>query len=260
MATKGKLEGLITVPTGGWTASINDGGGADVATIAAGTYYMSSPGSGANDFLAEVAAKFGAASGRTWTCTGSHGEGGTGIVTLTVNVSSSITWTSTDLRDVLGFTGNLTTATSHVATQSARSIWLPSCEYNARVGGLFRGVDETDLRTTESAAGHTFAFSSQRKVVNALRWDAITLAKSWIIGESTVNQSFQKFFRDVIFGEASWTARPAGPIRWYPDAATDANYITYYALGMTGCALEQFVEDYGGLYKVMLPRLVEVPS
>jgi hypothetical protein len=207
-----------------------------------------------------VKAQFDSATGDTWTATIANGEQGTGIVTLTTTDTSTITWTDTDLRDVLGFTGNLSNAASFVGTQQARSLWLPNCPYNARVAGLFRGYDETDLRTTESAAGHTFAFSGQRKVVNMLRWDAITLARSWIIGESTVSQSFQQFFRDVIFGEAAWTARPAGPIRWYPDAATDANYITYYVLGLTQNALEQFVEDYGGLYRVMLPRLVEVPS
>src|SRR3990167_1112188 len=102
--TGGRLEGQITVPTGGWTATV---GGP--ATIAAGTYYAAA-------FLAAVGAAFATAGSTTCAASASLGVSGTGLVTITFGSATAITWVSTDLRDILGFAGNSGSATSHVGT------------------------------------------------------------------------------------------------------------------------------------------------
>ena len=52
--TNGKVEGLITIPTGGVQALTceDDNSTAAAITITAGTYYWSSADGGANDFAA----------------------------------------------------------------------------------------------------------------------------------------------------------------------------------------------------------------
>ena len=62
MATMGKWERLITIPSGGWTLRVVESAGplnVDISFTAADTYYWSSTGSEANDLAAEIAAKLG---------------------------------------------------------------------------------------------------------------------------------------------------------------------------------------------------------
>lgn len=49
---------------------------------------------------------------------------GVGKVTLSASVTFSITWTDTNLRDMLGFTGNLSSASSYTATYPMRYTWI----------------------------------------------------------------------------------------------------------------------------------------
>ena len=258
--TFGKLETQITVPTGGWTATISG----NTATIAAGTYYMSSVGNQAADFLATVQTAFDTAgdiSGATvCTVTASHSENGTGICTIAFTVAKSITWVSTDLRDILGFTGNLGSGTSHVATQSCRGIWLPTCPFNQlNSGSSWQGWLESDYRGAENAAGYVFNLMGQYKTVNALEWPAITQAKTWNASETTENQSFEQFLLDGIWGTAAW-GTPGGPVRFYPDAATDGTYVTYKIPDIKEFKPERFASDLTTMYRISLPRLVKVPS
>ncbi len=79
MATNGKLEAQITVPTGGWQiACTDDVGGPTTVTMPAGTYYHSSVGNLSEDFADALATAINAAMGATWTVTVAAGEAGTG--------------------------------------------------------------------------------------------------------------------------------------------------------------------------------------
>jgi hypothetical protein len=248
----GKLEARITVPTGGWNATV----GGVSKTIPAGTYYMSSPGSGARDFLDEVAFQFGASS-----VVGSFSENGTGLVTITFSGATTITWVATDLRDILGFTGNLGSATSHVSTQSARGVWLPDVPGNyLNSGGHWRGYREGDYRSTSNPAGHVWAVQGQSRVcMDLLEWHGLKQAKTWIANETTVNQSLERFWVDGVWGEAAW-GTAGGPIRWHPDATLDTDYGTYKPLDAVTFKPEQVVRDWVGLWRWSMPKLVRVPG
>jgi hypothetical protein len=94
-----------------------------------------------------------------------------------------------------------------------------------------------------------------------LTWPDISRARSWIANESIANESFEKFYLDVILGEASWSANPAGPIRWHPDENDDGVYGTYKC----GAGLENYdpanaVELWTGRWMQRIPRLVQVPT
>lgn len=261
MATYGRLEGRITVPTGGWDLSVTDGTGNATVTIPAGNYYLKE--GQADSIIDALETQLNATMTDTFSVSSATGEGGTGKVTITNDSSNntSITWTDTDARDVLGFEsdGNLSAATSYTSTEQARSLWLPDRPYWAKVAGAWRGNIETDLKTTESSAGHVFAFGGQKKRVLNIRWQAVAVSKAWIVHETILNESFEKFFLDVIFGEAAWSARPAGPVRFFRDAGSNDSH-TYSITNFSSLSLEQVVKDYTGLYIVELPRMVEVPS
>ena len=253
MAKKGKLEARITVPTGGWDTTV---GGA-TKTIPAGTYYMSSPGSGARSFLAEVAFQFGASS-----VAASLGEAGTGLVTIQFAGATAITWIDAEVQDLLGFADDLAAATSHVSTQSAKAVWLPDVEWNAlnSSSGHWRGFDESDMRTASNPAGYVWAVMGQMRVsLDDLVWHGLKQSKVWIANETVVNQSLQRFWREGIWGTASW-ATAGGPFRFHPDAAQDTEFGTYKPLDTTTFRPEQFVRDYAGIWRWPMPKLIQVPG
>lgn len=245
------------MPTGGWDTTIN----ATTATIPAGTYYMSTAGSGASDFLATLETLFATAAATTCSITASLGEGGTGIVTITFGASTSISWADTEVQELLGFSSNSSAATSHVSTKSARGVWLPTCAYwTKNGGGDWRGRVRADYRTASNAAGHVWAHMGQKRYELDLRWDAIKRERMWITSESTPNQSLERFWRDGIWGEHGG-GTPGGPVRWYPNAASDSVYGTYRV--EAGAELfdpEQRIENYTGSWRVQMPTLIQVPG
>lgn len=262
--TLGRLEGLITVPTGGWTGTVNDGGGADTWTIAAGTYYLLSVGSAANHFLKTFELALEAAQGGSWTVSITATENGTGIVTVALNGggTAAINWTSTDARDLMGFTGNLSAAATHVATRQARSLWIADCPVNTPYGGSDSGTDLAATAQMVSPAGHVTGVRTNRMVHSRIWWDACAHTKTRIAGETTVNTSFQKWWRDTVEGTAGWAAAPFGPFRLYPDAGDDTTYKTYKVGGELAktFAPEQVQDGWLGLWRIVMDRVYEVPS
>lgn len=226
----GRLEGRIKVSSA-WTATV----GAGTATLAAGTYYHSSVDSTAADFLQSVADAFATAASTTCSITASLGENGTGIVTITFGVAKAITWISTDLRDVLGFDDDSASATVHTSSGSARGVWLPSCHYRAPEipSSDFKGLPYTDTRMVMNAAGYAWHVSGQTHYQLPIEWPAVKAEKTRIARESTNSQSFERFWRDHIFGSAAW-GHPGGPVRFYPDAATDTTYVEYRVMEPLG--------------------------
>ena len=264
--TKGKLEGRVTVPTGGWTGTINEatGGGAQAWTIAAGDYYMSSLDGTANDFIKtwELALETASFNGYSYTATVSAGEDDTGLTTVTrASGSGSITiaWTDTEVRDILGFaTGTQSGSGAYSSTEHVRSLWLPDVEYQSPNGpNVSRRT--SDLAMQRSGAGHVYALSGQRAALIDVNWPALSRAKTWAANEGTPKESWEQFWIDVILGEASWSSNPAGPFRWYPDADTDATYFTVQG-GPRDLNPQALENQWTGLWQVQLTDLAVVPS
>ena len=229
--TNGKVEGLITIPTGGVQALTceDDNSTAAAITITAGTYYWSSADGGANDFAAQVAADINADADLTdtWTVTISAGEGGTGKCTIAADgATCEVTWQDTDVRDAMGFTGSLTGETSYASTNHVKGLWLPDGPPRSPYGLSDDGADEMDQTYTESSAGHVMTLGYQRKVVQAyVLWQGLSRKKVRIAGESVTGESRQQFVRDVLFAEATYCTDRQ--LRIYPDADTDGTYTTY---------------------------------
>jgi hypothetical protein len=258
--TNGKLEGRITISgtaaarrLGAFT---DDSGGPTNVDLTSGDYYWSSSDSGANDFLAQVQTDINAAMGQTWTVALSAGESGTGKVTISCTASvCTVTFDVTTLRDLLGFTGNIssspTTGANHV-----KALWLPDGPPRSPYGLADAGIDEADLTSTESPAGHVKTLVYQRKTIQPIEWMGCSRAKTRIDGESTTNESFQKFRRDVLFAEETWC--PDIRVRVYPDADTDGTYTTYAHSGPPP-EPTPLIDGWIEQWNVALPRLVKVP-
>lgn len=231
MATRGRLEAQITVPTGGWTVAAV-GSSSDDATVAAGTYYLAT-------LCTALASALSTATGDTVTVTVSDGESNsTGKVTIASDADIALTWTSTDLRDLLGYTGNLTADTSHVSTNAARMLWLPDCPKISPYGDEDAGTEQTNARATQNKGTVRVLYGDRWTEIapGELMWRGVTHARCRIAGESVPNESFEKFWRDGILGEGPG-GTPGGPLRLYWDADTDGTYTTY---AVKGPLLESF--------------------
>lgn len=257
--TRGRLEAQITVPTGGWTGSLTVtaiGGPTAFTIAAAGTYYPT-------DFLSTFQTNLDAVFGGdgAFTVSGSFGESGTGLVTISHAVETfTLSWTSTNARDLMGFTGNLTpAATSFAGTKQMRGVWLPNAEIASAYGNGDEGHTETDQGSTESPRGDVKTLSyTTRQVLPWVRWSHVQKAYARIAAETTTGASFEQWWRYTQGGELSYF-EVGSAVRLYWDAST-STYKTYRLSPRKGTEMQRVVPDWDGLYDINLERLVRVPG
>ena len=265
--SQGRLEGLVTIPSGGWTVSLTGSSSGD-STVGAGEYYMSSPGDGSNSLLDELASQWSTTTGDTITASISGGADGTGKVTLSSDGGTfEVTWDSgdgnTDLRDALGFAddGDLSGATSYTSSRAARSVWVPAAHYQVlNSGNNWDGVIRSNFRSMVNMAGYSYALAGQRRKEKNIVWPAVAQARTWVTDESVTDQSYERFYIDTVLGEAAWANRPGGPVRFYEDASNDNQYRTYVYVDATDFAPSAFRAHYVGLWQVATGTLVEHPG
>ncbi len=240
--TNGKLEGCITIPSGVQALTCtDDAAGPSAVTLTAGTYYWSSPDSEAQDMAKQLATDINTelGIGSKWYVIIDTSEDGTGKISISCDgATCTVTWDDTVFRDLCGFTGNLSGSTSYVSTNHVEMLWLPDGPPVSPYGLSDDGADEDDATIMESPAGHG--------------------AKTRISGESTTNESFQKFWQDAI--RSSNTFASGTNLRVYPDADTDGTYETYRLSGdLTKPMQRQLQPGWIEQWVIALPRLVKVP-
>lgn len=252
--SNGRLESLIRVPTGGYSGTIDDsGGGAAVAwTLPAGDYFFS-------DLIVELADALNvAAPTDTLTVAASLGEGGTGKVSITSTGNASLVWTDAGLRDLLGYDANLTlvAGVANTGNARARSVWLADCAYDApNEVHPWVGWREVDGRSSESAAGDVYSTRGGSKRATWLRWNAVARSRASEANESTVNESFERFLIDGVWGEAEWGTLGEG-LRFYPDASA-SEWVEYAVVLPEEFVPEHFFDGWaGGPWRCQLKRLV----
>lgn len=258
MTTNGKLEGRISVPSGGWAVDATDSGGAFTATIAEQTYYLSTSDGTSTTFLEEFEDQLNAAGTDTWTVTIAAGEGGTGKVTITCSAAWTITWdaASTPVKEICGYTGNLSKSggTGATSTNQAKGLWLPNCPPSNLYGNSVAGWYESSTRGQHAPDGTATVIGGPKRQVNELRWNAIKRAKALAEHEATTNESYMTFWLDFMQGDQ--TGSSVGRFRWYPDADDDATYFSYVMLDMlSNSRMEPLVQDWNGFFTVNLGRI-----
>jgi len=222
-----KWEGRITVPTGGWAMSVTDSDGAATVTIPAGQYYWRSAGNGSRSFLDEIDFQLDAKGGGVnYTVALDDASGtATGKLTLTPSTGTmAVTWTSTDLRDVMGFTGNLSAASSHQSPEQIEYLWLPnagpsqmSMPWPATTSQKF-GMRRTDGTFAQAPSGSSVRLKYNTRFYQEMQFTTLLGSKVAIPLESVANESLEKFYATVI-GEGI-------PVRQYKDRSDNTLYWT----------------------------------
>jgi len=245
---RGRLEARFTVPTGGWDAALT-GTSSGTSTVAAGTYTITS-------FCTALGTAWSATTTDTVTATPSLGEAGTQIVTIASSANLAVTWTDTDQRDLLGYTGNLTAATSHVAPNGCQGVWLPDCELNSPYGPNDPGHYDSDMAQLMSPTGVVVTYVSNiRRRIPELRWGHITRARARTYAETGAITSFESFWYQTQLGTLSYFL-PGAPITlvWDADSAFSGTNITVYYMTWEGTsAMEKVDEGWAGLFRVVVP-------
>lgn len=256
----GKWEHALVVPTDGWDISVTDSGGADTITVPAGTYYWSSVGDGSNDLAAELQSQLNASGtlSGTYTVTISAGVGGTGKTTIACDESFTATWDDTELRNLFGFDGNISSTTSATGANHAEGLWLPSAPVDTLYGLGSQGKPVSASMVSMAPDGTMTAFHGPKHRRNEYQYQAVVGTRVVQSKETTTNESYETWWLDGVRGEATW-AKGGRNVRYYADADTDGTYLEYHITEQSEPLTDRRDASYDGLWTVRIP-VVGVPS
>jgi hypothetical protein len=254
-AKKGQLQAQITADAI-WQATFTSAGEGPTqvnVTTSGGTYYLA-------DLITAFASALNAAASATWTVVGSLGESGTGRVTIDCDDPAwTLEWDHTNLRDVLGFTGDLTAVSAaQTGTKQAKGLFMPSCPKATKHGDGDAGDEIAGLLYTYAPDGTMLTINdSASKTVNRVWWSHLDRAKTRVAAEVYANASWQQYWRDTHRGDVAYFSTGA-PHRLIWDADTPGTYTTYKLDNMARCEQPPVVPGWNGLYRLEL-ELVKVP-
>ena len=177
-------------------------------TIAAGSYYLHGPTTSLS-LIAQMQAKMTAAG------VGSAAAYLTraGYVRLTGSGTFTVTWTNTTLRDLLGFTGNLTGAASYVAPNHSKLWWSAGYDANPDTPYGVEAMPMPDTTITTSRDGSKVLFTTNNTQQHqAFSWDVVPIDKVWTTAEAGGEY------------KAWWDTVGRAGLRWYlwPDVDEDS--------------------------------------
>lgn len=266
MTTPGYIEASVVVPAGVTVHATNSGGGPTSVAVPAGTYVGLSA-----VVTALVAALNATRTPANWSGSVSlTGSAPTGKVTLNCATgvgTYTITWDSTDLRDLLGFTGNLTaiaTGVASVGTKQMHGVFIPDCPPVVD-GDPLSAPTRSDARSVVTPNGvvYTHVGNVHRRLRN-LRYTAIALSRMWEANATTANASFETFWLETQRGQSTTSVAwflPGSKVRifdiqgnafgrtlsgWYFTNAKELDEVALLAPGWTGLwslALGDLVSD-----------------
>lgn len=253
MSFSGRIEAFIQVP-GGTNLQVTTGTTTIVA-LSSGSYTPT-------QLAAHIQASLIAQNAVGWLVSISVGASGTGRVRITGPGTWSITWQAGNLlRDLLGFTANIVSATGfRDATISVRGLWLPWCPL-AIEGDQERAPTVSDLRTTRSPNGNVFALSGNRFYRHrAVTWSHVPKARMFEAVALHAGNTWETFFKQTqIGGYVPWLG-PASAIEVYDHndlrVGADIIGIKWKIVGIDSIEPKRSSGDWNGLWTVTLPELV----
>lgn len=198
MTFVGHVQAQFTTSSAAVSAT-NGAGGPTAVTVSDAAYFLDGQATTTPSLVAALQTALNASRPNGWTVTLSTTTG-----KVTIDCSStpwSITWTSTTLRDLLGFTGNISSVSAaQTGSNQARGIWLPDSPI--MMDGSHLSIPRvTDMRATESPTGVTIAHVGNVKYRHRnVRWGACPTAKVWQVSESTTYESLEQFLIDTQWG------------------------------------------------------------
>lgn len=254
----GRVEARVTLSTA-WTGTATTSlGGPTAWSVAAGTYYIT-----------ELAAAFQAAlrtarTPATWTVNLGSTEGGTGRCSIAQGTAGtwSIAFTSTDLRDLLGFTANITAvSTTQTSTNAVKGLWLPDCP-------IVLPTDDTvghyvaDLRQSVSPTGAVYSLAGAGNVYREwtdCRWTHVSKDRAIYTSGGTYPMPWERFVYETQLGGLSYFGAGAR-LAIYSNATTSTLLGYYQATGLDKPRPMQAVQGWAGRWTVTIPRLINQSS
>lgn len=246
----GRLEARYTL-TSAWTGTATTSlGGPTAWSVAAGTYY------GTELRAAFQAALRAARTPSTWLVTCADGESGTGLVSIAQGTAGtwSIAWTSTDLRDALGFTANITSVSStQTGTIAMKGVWMPDSPIDMLTDDD-AGFTYSDLRSSVSPTGAVYnVVGNVRREWPGCTWSHVS--KERFVSSTTYPMSWKTFVRETQLGTLGYF--PAGSrVAIYSNATTSTLLGYYHMIGVTNTVGAQAVRGWAGRWSVSIPRLI----
>jgi hypothetical protein len=187
-----------------------------------------------------------------------------GKITLTFSAATSVTWTDTELRTIMGFTSDKSTLSTYTSDQQCRFTWLPTrglVQYPSNLAGQYFWRPVSNSIVARSRDGSSFA------VANNIYYDALDLSyqlltEAEVIEPSTgtVYSDFQTFWTDIVHA--------AKPVRFYPDKSvnTSTDYVDCLigdpgedTVGSLADWIGRHISNYNGLWDVNIPIIKYVP-
>lgn len=261
MVFDGRLEAAFTVPASTTISVTNSGGGPTTVTVAAGSYYHSTF---ASYFQGALEAQRAPGSG-SWSVTYSTGASATGKYTIALAEGYSITWTSTNLRDLLGFTATITSQTTVTGTNQSRGLWIPDCPLSCD-GDPAQAPRVTDLRTTQSPTGYVVGLIGNTFYRHKnIRWSHVAKSRVWIGSETTVNASWEKFLVDTQWALGHSWFTPVSLVNIYDIAGAKVGINANAGAGVSGWYLKGVSDlelqrsggsDWTGMFEIRVPEIV----
>lgn len=254
MAAKaGRLEARFTLTTNQTVTYTGDVSGPTVITWVAGTYYLVDI---VTTWNAAVAASLAISDGE-----GVHSSitGKATITRLVADATFTVTFTSTQIRDILGFTGNIaSTAGPATGSNHCKGLWLPGqLAKFSMYGDSATGSLVTDFTSTVGPTGVVHAVYSQSfREHRGVRWEGVAAQRAMAHHESVTGESFESFFRDAALGRVSTYLPVNAYVRLYWDADTDGTYAVGRLLWPSTFDIQTLVSGWVGRYNVELPTLV----
>jgi len=169
--------------------------------------------------------------------------------------SHALTWTDTDLRDLLGFTTNLASgAGPYTATNAPRYLWAPNRGFTSTPvisSRVYAPISSTVVHCSRD--GTLTTVRGNTRYAGEVEYQLLDGTRVFVPATGSVNKELEKFFEDVIAaGEL---------IRVYPDRSLNAStsYVTVKAcvpgepIGSFEDWAARHISSYDGLADVRIP-------
>jgi hypothetical protein len=241
--------GRFTLSTSAFRFSV----GGNAVELTPGRYYMSGYTSESTAQLCEhMQATIRALGGSPYPAATVTQSVTTGKITIAgLGAATAITWTDTALRDLLGWTADLSGDSSYTAPNQARYCWFPSKPLAEYPGDLTEWwTQRSTSYPYRSPGGQTYGV--QGTLLNEAAVKYMHLPRADVItGDTTVWESLQKYFADVIHA--------CEPMRVFMDRTqnTSADYKTCVwgveaeePLGLFADFASRHIKSYNGLWTV----------
>lgn len=220
-----KLLGRFSITSTSDQLTVN----AAAITLTTGDYFMRGYTAESTDQLVEhLQAQIRAAGGALAAFSVSLSDAG--FITLSNGSAFTVTWNSegsSALRNLLGFTGNLSSATSHTGSNQVKYCWFPNCgvaETQSHQSVLGASSSDAVVRRAPSGRVITTTYDTYREQMFEWRWLEDEYVWPVGVGGTTVtNRDFLQFWTDVI--------RIGQRFRYFPDRTSNTSTAYYEYVG-----------------------------